>query len=94
MIFRVIEGGIGSQALADGDAGKRGVFGKDDVLHEAERRIRATGYETWRNRETLTGVPVPRDLSYLAMQIRFAAEAIGKLADIPVDFRSDIYWPA
>lgn len=94
MIFRVIEGGIGSQALPDEDAGKRYALDRNDVLREAERRIRATGYETWRNRETLTGVPVPRDLSYLAMQIRFAAEAIGKLTDIPADFRSDIYWPA
>lgn len=80
--------------MQDAEVAQEGVPGRDDILREAERRIRAAGYETWRNRETLTGVPVPRDISYLAMQIRYAAEAIGKLAVIPVDFRSDIYWPA
>jgi len=92
-MFRVIEGGLGSPVLPDATADRSGIPCRNDVLAEAERRIRATGYEIWRNRETLTGISVPRDISHLAMQIRFAAEAIGKLADIPADFRSDIYWP-
>jgi len=93
MIFRVIEGGRSSSATLQETVGETGTPCRDDVLAEAERRIRATGYETWRNRQTLTGIPVPRDISYRAMQIRFAAEAIGGLTDIPADFRSDIYWP-
>lgn len=100
MIFRVIEGGrvvegaSGALALPERGAVLDTVPCRDDVLAEAECRIKAMGSETWRNRQTLTGAPVPRDLTYRAMQIRFAAEAIGRLADIPTDFRSDIYWPA
>jgi hypothetical protein len=39
-------------------------------------------------------MPVPREIRYLALQIGYVAEAIGRLADIPADFRSDSYWPA
>ena len=94
MGFRVIEGGL-SAVPSSGT-----VFVQDeapscsDVEAEAARRIRATGYEVFRNRETLTGSPVPREVGYIAMQIRYAAEAIARLADIPQDFRSDAYWPS
>ncbi|WP_226951448.1 hypothetical protein [Rhizobium terrae] len=67
---------------------------RDDVLREAERRLKAAGYETWRNRHMLTGIPIPREISYLAMQIGYVADALGRLAVIPPDFDSDIYWPA
>jgi hypothetical protein len=93
MILRVIEGGLGLSALPDATAKECDTPARDDVMREAQRRVIATGFETWRNREMLTGIPVPRDVSYRAMQIRFAAEAIGGLARIPADFRSDIYWP-
>ncbi|MBP2559278.1 hypothetical protein J2857_002029 [Neorhizobium galegae] len=46
------------------------------------------------SRNIETGIPVPREIRYLAMQIGFVAEAIVGLADIPVDYRSDFYWPA
>jgi hypothetical protein len=91
---RAIEDGSSSPGFPAGNTGRDTIPCRDDVLAEAECRIKAMGYETWRNRHTLTGAPVPRDISYRAMQIRFAAEAIGRLADIPADFRSDIYWPA
>ncbi|MBP1847992.1 hypothetical protein J2046_006277 [Rhizobium petrolearium] len=94
MAFRVIEGGLSARSSAfagtTGDAPPT----QEDVLREAERRIRAIGYDRWRNREAVTGIPVPREIRYLAMQIGYVAEAIGRLADIPADFHSDVYWPA
>jgi len=90
-MFRVIEGGLSVRPWAAAD---QAVPSREDVLKEADRRIKAAGYETWRNRETLTGIPIPREIRYLAMQIGYAAEAIVRLAEIPVDFRSDAYWPA
>ncbi|MEQ1409343.1 hypothetical protein ABK249_31030 [Neorhizobium sp. Rsf11] len=94
MAFRVIEGGLAARSPAfagtTGDAPPT----QEDVLREAERRIRAIGYDRWRNREAVTGIPAPREIKYLAMQIGYVAEAIGKLADIPADFHSDVYWPA
>lgn len=91
MAFRVIEGGRTGEpsSFVSGET----LPSREAVLAEAERRIRATGYETWRNRERLTGTPVPRDIGYLAMQIRYVADAISGLADIPADYRSDTYWP-
>lgn len=94
MGLRVIEGGLAAPVAKPADLADGHMPSREDVLLEAERRIRSTGYETWRNRETLTGVPVPREIRYLAMQIGYAADAIARLADIPADFRSDFYWPA
>ncbi|SMF65390.1 hypothetical protein SAMN02982989_3353 [Xaviernesmea oryzae] len=93
-MFRVIEGGLSARPSAAAGPADDAAPSLEDVLREAERRIEATGYESWRNRETLTGIPVPREIRYLAMQIGYVAEAIGRLTDIPADFRSDIYWPA
>ncbi|WP_105374845.1 MULTISPECIES: hypothetical protein [Neorhizobium] len=93
-MFRVIEGGMGAGPSPISYETADEVPTRDDVLREAERRRRATGYDRWRNREQLTGIPIPREISYLAMQIGYAAEAIGRLAEIPADFRADIYWPA
>ena len=93
-MFRVVEGGLSIPAMPETAMDGNFTPSRDDLRLEAERRIKATGYETWRNRESLTGIPVPRDISYLAMQIRYTAEAIGRRADVPADFRSDIYWPA
>jgi hypothetical protein len=39
------------------------------------------------------GVPVPRDLHYLGLQIEFVAEKLGGLSPIPMDYQSDVYWP-
>ena len=90
MGFRVIEGGLGAQLTAERDAAPS----RRDVEQEAERRLKAAGYDTWRNRHVLTGMPVPREVDYLAMQIRYVAQALAGLGRIPADFRSDIYWPA
>jgi hypothetical protein len=94
MGLRVIEGGLAACVAKPADLAGDYMPSRDDVLREAERRIKASGYETWHNRETLTGMPVPREIRYLALQIGYVAEAIGRLADIPADFRSDSYWPA
>jgi hypothetical protein len=94
MGLRVIEGGLAACVAKPADLAEGEMPSRDDVLREGERRIRLTGYETWHNRETLTGIPVPREIRYLAMQIGFVAEAITRLADIPADYRSDFYWPA
>ena len=93
-MFRVIEGGLAARLPAAFESVDERVATKEGVLREADRRIRATGYETWRNREMATGIPIPLEVKYLAMQIGYAAEAIGRLANIPEDFRSDVYWPA
>lgn len=94
MAFRVIEGGLSARSAAFADMTGDAAPTQEDVLREAERRIKAIGYDRWRNREAATGIPVPREIKYLAMQIGYVAEAIGRLADIPADFHSDVYWPA
>ncbi|MGK6313522.1 hypothetical protein [Neorhizobium sp. DT-125] len=92
-MFRVIEGGLSARPPMAAGPADDAVPSREEVFREAERRIRAAGFETWRNREALTGIPIPREIRYLAMQIGYVAEAIGRLTDIPADFRSDIYWP-
>ena len=91
MVFMVIEGG-----LASGLPAKMGYAGESriDVEQEAARRLAAIGYDRWDRREKTTGMPVPRETKYLAMQIGFVAEALAGLRRIPSDFRSDVYWPA
>ncbi len=94
MTLRVIEGGPAVRAPLPDMASENRAPTLEDITREAERRIAATGMDKWRNREALTGMPVPRETRYLAMQIGYVAEVLGRLAVIPEDFRSDIYWPA
>jgi hypothetical protein len=91
MALRLIEGGRVDAAFTDAD---NHVPGRADVSREAERRLQVVGYPKWRNREAATGIPMPREIKYLAMQIGYVAEALSELSIIPQDFRSDIYWPA
>ena len=94
MGLRVIEGGLSAGSRSAADTAAMTVPTQEDVLREAERRMDAIGYRTLRNRETLTGIPIPCEIRYLAMQIGYVAEAIVRLGNIPLDFRSDVYWPA
>ncbi|PZM09465.1 hypothetical protein [Rhizobium tubonense] len=94
MKFFVIEGGKGNAAADIVFEVHSAGPGVNDVKAEAERRIRASGYEDWRVREFVTGAPMPSGLKYLRMQIDFVAEAISRLDRIPEDFRSDTYWPS
>lgn len=65
----------------------------EDVQYEARRRLKALKVEEWRVREFVTGVPMPENIRHLALQIEFAAQAIGRLSPIPADYNDDIYWP-
>ena len=65
-----------------------------DVQAEGRRRVRRAGYDAWCVREFATGIPMPKSIRYLQMQITFAADALARLDNIPEDFRSDVYWPA
>jgi len=64
-----------------------------DVQAEARRRLTIIKLEEWRVREFVTGVPMPDAVRHLALQIEFAAEAIGRLSPIPGDYADDVYWP-
>ncbi len=96
MKLRVIEGGLSSTGNRNDQASdcrsERGDISHEDIGREAARRLGASGYHRYRILEA-AGVPMPPALRYLAMQIGFAADAIGRLDPIPVDFRSDLYWP-
>jgi hypothetical protein len=81
-MFRVIEGG------------KHHVPTKTGVFQEAERRITMTGYARLAARQTATGAAIPREVRYLPMQIRYAAEVLSALDPIPDDYAHDRYWPA
>ncbi|THK37127.1 hypothetical protein EHS39_14950 [Ensifer sp. MPMI2T] len=84
MKFKVIDGGKANEAMcADGPT----------IRAEAERRIRATGYEQWRVRSLATGSPIPRSIQYLKMQIEFVAVKLEQLNPVPGDFTDDKYWP-
>jgi hypothetical protein len=85
MRFRVIEGGKAIET-------RRGA-GPAGIRDEAERRIKATGYEQWRVRSLATGAPIPRSIQYLKMQIDFVAEKLEQLNPMPTDFTDDKYWP-
>lgn len=65
----------------------------EDVQAEARRRLRALRLEEWRVREFVTGTPVPDNIRHLALQIEYAAQAIGRLSPIPADYADDVYWP-
>lgn len=98
MAFLVIDGGKGTTPAGRAYDGRDGAEpvrpSARDVEAEATRRIRQTGFEEWRVRELATGVAMPATLRYVEMQIRFAAEVVSKLEQIPQDFRSDAYWPS
>jgi hypothetical protein len=94
MRFRVIEGGRGRVEASAGDPdGGYGAPTANDVRSEAERRLQLAGWGRWQDRRAATGCAIPRELQYLAMQITYVADAIVRLANIPADFRSDVYWP-
>lgn len=85
MMFRVIDGGKVKEAVpAD----------RPTIRAEAERRIKATGYEQWRVRSLATGSPIPSSIQYLKMQIEFVASKLEELNPMPGDFTDDKYWPA
>jgi len=65
----------------------------EDVQYEARRRLKALKIEEWRVREFVTGTPVPDNIRHVAMQIEYAAQAIGRLSPIPADYADDVYWP-
>ena len=65
----------------------------EDVQYEARRRLKSLKIEEWRVREFVTGAPVPDNIRHLAMQIEYAAQAIGRLSPIPADYADDVYWP-
>lgn len=64
-----------------------------DVRAEANRRREAYGINALRNRQVALGAELPPDMHYLGLQIDFVAERLCGLRPIPVDYRSDIYWP-
>lgn len=65
----------------------------EDVQDEARRRLKALKVDEWRIREFVTGKPMPDTVRHLALQIEYAAQAIGRLSPIPPDFADDVYWP-
>lgn len=65
----------------------------EDVQLEARRRLKSLRIEEWRVREFVTGTPIPDHIRHLALQIEFAAQAIGRLSPIPADYADDVYWP-
>ncbi|EJZ21180.1 hypothetical protein NE852_19855 [Rhizobium sp. Pop5] len=93
MIFKVIEGGRGQAALANERPGAGCGPSPEDVQREAARRLSESGCHLSRVREFATGVPMPAALKYMSLQIDFVAEALLRLDPIPLDFRSDAYWP-
>nr|WP_250807663.1 hypothetical protein [Neorhizobium tomejilense] len=64
------------------------------VWAEASRRRVASGVETARTREAITGQPMPRELRNLALRMDVVAAKLVALRPIPEDFASDIYWPS
>jgi hypothetical protein len=71
-----------------------GVPTPEDVQREAARRIKAAGFDEAAVREFMTGRAMPDRLRYFKLKVEFAGEALARLTPIPVDFRSDRYWPA
>jgi hypothetical protein len=96
MNLRVIEGGRDSVREVTGpDMAylELRVRQSADVRREADRRLQKLDYMRLHTRQLATGIPMPREIFYLAMQIEFVAKALASLADIPADYRSDAYWP-
>ncbi|MFD2343003.1 hypothetical protein GHK62_16095 [Sinorhizobium terangae] len=84
MKFRVIDGGKVNEAMS---------ADSPTIRAEADRRIKATGYEQWRVRSLATGSPIPKSIQFSKMQIEFVAEKLEQLNPIPGDFTDDRYWP-
>ena len=89
MKFRIIEGGLSAQCEDVNPATKERA-----IRAEAERRLKALGYENHRVRWLATGEPIPRPLQYLNMQIAWVAERLLKTNPIPDDYHDDKYWPS
>lgn len=87
MHLTVIQGGL---AIKDG---KPRPFAKTDVEAEVARRVRALGYERYKARYAATGMPIPRAVEYLKIQISWVGETLAALHPIPEDFADDRYWP-
>lgn len=91
MKLRLIEGGLRDQRSLDAaEAMRTSPF---DVRREADRRLDVLDYDRHLTRERAVGVAVPRAIRDLALQIDFVARTLSSLEEIPVDFRSDRYWP-
>jgi hypothetical protein len=91
--FAVISGSREwTEAIPDMMAPKRRVD-VEDVQDEARRRLKSLKMDEWQVREFVTGTPMPDTVRHLALQIEFAAQAIGRLSPIPADYADDVYWP-
>lgn len=88
MGFRVITGGLDERF-----GGEARPLCKADVLAEAARRIRESGYERSRARSLVTGEPIPKALQYLKIQIAWVSDTLAGLEPIPADYADDKYWP-
>jgi len=89
MFLRVIDGGLAESATKD-----ERPLSKTDVLAEAMRRIKASGYERYHTRYLVTGEPIPKRLQYLKIQMAWVADTLAALDPIPADYAEDKYWPA
>ncbi|RYE84863.1 MAG: hypothetical protein EOP19_10615 [Hyphomicrobiales bacterium] len=87
-MFRVIEGGLGGATIV------RGPTEADEVRREAARRLKAAGYDDAVAHSFATGHSVPDGLTYLHLQMAYAAAALMRRSPIPMDYRADKYWPA
>ena len=93
MRFAVISGSREWTEPAHREAAATRSIEVHDVQAEARRRLTTIKLEEWRVREFVTGVPMPDTVRHLALQIEFAAQAIGRLSPIPADYADDVYWP-
>ncbi|OLP53478.1 hypothetical protein BJF92_00775 [Rhizobium rhizosphaerae] len=65
-----------------------------DLHAEMARRLAPLNMARWDARLKATGLPVPRHIDRKRREIEFVAQALGRLAAIPADYRDDLYWPA
>lgn len=65
----------------------------EDVMLEARRRKSMLHLDEWQLRQFVTDRPVPDHIVQMCRQIDLAAAALIRLAPIPDDYRSDLYWP-
>jgi hypothetical protein len=88
MYLRVIEGGLTETS----DTTTRSLS-KSDVMAEAMRRIKTSGYDRYHARYLVTGEAIPKRLQYLKIQIAWVADTLSGLDPIPADYAEDKYWP-
>ena len=67
---------------------------REDVRKEAARRLGALGYARHNARALATGANIPNRVRHLALQINFVADTLMALDEVPLDFKSDAYWPS